>query len=293
MKLYCIVAQSAKAQNKESFQFLQEACAKRNLGFIALEANSFDYAQDLTAVLETPSLLYRLTTTQAAATLEALLLRPGVTSLYQDEQVPLTRGFPWSAALRLERAGLPIIPTIFNIGVDQASRLEHYAEKLGGFPLVLKATGGSHGASVLRVDSIESLRSVLGFVAGGNQGTFVLRKFIHAATHLRMVVIGDKVADAIRYLPQPGDFRTNAVAVPQVEAYPRPAENEHYFDLAVRAVQALRLEFGGVDLLLDEKGDAFIAEVNFPCNFARNQLNTGADVAGMIVDYLLAKSQAA
>ena len=63
------------------------------------------------------------------------------------------------------------------------------------------------------------------------------------------------------------------------------------FALAERAVAALGLEFGGVDILVDEQGTATIAEVNFPCNFARNQMNTGTDVAGLLVDHLMAKSQ--
>ena len=218
-------------------------------------------------------------------------MQEGVASLYIDSANLYRRMFPWSATERLSRADLPIIPTVLNVGKGQDEHLASYVEKLGGFPVILKGSGGSHGASVLRLDSMESLRSVLGYVASDKTTLFALRKFIHAATHLRMVVIGNQVVDAIRYFPQPDDFRTNAVATPKVEPYAQTGENQQYFDLAAAAVKALGLEFGGVDLLVDEKGDAYIAEVNFPCNFARNQMNTGFDVAGAIVDHLLAKTQ--
>lgn len=290
MKLYCILTSLKKAYNKEAFEYLKQATESRGLEFVVLESEAFDYGQDMAQAIETPSLLYRLGTTQHAAMLEALLVREGVTTLYGNPQMLFMRGFPWSGALRLQAAGLPIIPTVFNVAKGQEDRLQGYVDQLGGFPIILKASGGSHGSSVLRIDSLESLKSVLGFVTSSTEGNFVLRKFIHNATHLRMVVVGDTVADAIRYLPQPGDFRTNAVDVPQVEAYVQTSENAHLFDLAVRGVQALGLEFGGVDLLLDADGNATIAEINYPCNFARNQMNTQVDVAGKIVDYLLAKA---
>ncbi|HYH74651.1 MAG TPA: hypothetical protein VD735_01690 [Candidatus Saccharimonadales bacterium] len=292
MKFYCIITSYDKPYNKQSFAYLQEAATARGLEFVVLESDRFDYAQDMQQALETPCILYRLSVSQQAGMLEVQLLRPGVTTLYRDSYAAMVRAYPWGNALRLQAAGLPIIPTVFNLVKDQEDRLPAYVAQLGGFPVILKAAGGSHGASVLRLDSEESLRSVLGFVTANTDAHFVLRKYIHDATHLRMVVVGDTVADAIRYLPQPGDFRTNAVSVPEVEAFPATADNAHLFELAVQATQALGLDFGGVDLLLEADGAATIAEVNFPCNFSRNQMNTGVDVAGMIVDHLIAKSAA-
>jgi RimK family alpha-L-glutamate ligase len=291
MKFYCIASSEKKNHNQECVNFLQQACERRGLEFIQLDAATFDYGKDRTTMIETPSIVYRIVTTKSAALLEALLVRDGVATLYSDPAVLYRRMFPWGALERLERASLPVIPTVLNVSMSQDEHLAGYIEKLGGFPVILKGSGGSHGASVLRLDSMESLRSVLGYVTSDKTTLFALRKFIHAATHLRMVVVGDKVVDAIRYFPQPDDFRTNAVATPKVEPYARTDENERYFAVAAEAVKALGLEFGGVDLLIDEAGEAYIAEVNFPCNFARNQMTTGFDVAGAIVDHLFAKTR--
>src|SRR5690606_11342841 len=105
----------------------------------------------------------------------------------------------------------------------------------------------------------------------------VLRQFIHDARHIRVVVVGDRAVDAIEYAPQPNDFRTNAVAVPQVTKF-ELGESPEIGELSERAVAAAGLGFGGVDVLLQPDGRFFVAEVNFPCNFARNQLNTGVDI---------------
>lgn len=118
---------------------------------------------------------------------------------------------------------------------------------------------------------------------------FVLRKFIANARHFRMVVIGDKVVDTIEYIAPDDDFRTNAVAVPQV--LPRNDASDDLKRIAAHATNALGLEFGGVDVLIDTEGNAYIAEVNFPCNFARNQMCTGTDIAGQMIDYLVAKAE--
>lgn len=289
MKFYCIRGAHKAPHNEEAFNYLREACQQRGIEFVVLAVDDFDFSIDFSQTLETPSMLYRLGLGGQALLLEALLLKDGVATLYGTSESLFARGFEWGAVIRMQKTGLPVIPTIYNVNAAHDGHLVGYAEKLGGFPIILKAAGGSHGSAVMRIDSLESLRSVVGFVADRENARFVLRKFIPEARHIRLVVIGDKVADAIRYLPQANDFRTNAVSVPQVEAFPRTVETEYIFSIAERAVKELGLEFGGVDVLVDPEGNAYIAEINFPCNFARNQMNTGVDIAGMIVDYLMSK----
>lgn len=288
MKFYCLIVNDEQKTSK-SYEYLEQAVRARNVEFVPIVADTFDHGQDMQRALETPSILYRIGTGKRAMLLESLLVRPGVTTFYSDIRPLFMRG-TWGPTVVQQNAGLPVIPTIFNIDRTQEEKFADYVERLGGFPVVLKSSGGSHGSGVMRVDSLESLRSVVGFTAPGRPGEFALRKYIHDATHLRLVVIGDQVVDAIRYLPQPGDFRTNAVAVPQVEAYPRTDKNSKYFELAVKTVAVEGLEFGGIDLLVTPDGTAYIAELNFPCNFSRNQMNTGIDVAGAMVDYLVTKA---
>lgn len=290
MKFYCIVEDAHRRPNKKCCQFLAAACQQRDIEFVQLESAKFDYSQDMAAFVDTPCIMYRLAGGRRTALLEALLQREGVANLYSSPESLFARAFGWGDEIRLQQAGLAAMPTIFNVGGADGESLTAYVERLGGFPVVLKATGGSHGSSVMRLDSLESLRSVVGYVGRPSDARFALRKYISGARHIRLVVVGDRVVDAIRYLPQPGDFRTNSVATPSVEVYQREDSTAYVFELAERAVATLGIEFGGVDVLIDERGEAVIAEVNFPCNFSRNQAATGTDIAGALVDHLVAKA---
>lgn len=286
MKFYCIIRSQENITNPDTYRLLQDACRERSIEFIALEADKINYSK-VDDLVVTGSLLYRLAGGARPALLEALLSGKVVT-LRRDISALLSRGFAWGSAIRLKHAGLPIIPTIFNISRLHDDNLLDYVETLGGFPIVLKSSGGSHGAGVMVIDSIRSLRSVLDYVSSDKSSDLVLRQYIHNARHLRLIVLGDQVVDSIEYRPQPNDFRTNAVEVPQVDKLADVPQD--ILSDAIASVATQGLEFGGVDVLIDEGGDHYIAEVNYPCNFARNQMNTGVDIAGKMLDYLLKKA---
>lgn len=286
MKFYLIIRKANDISNRDTYDQLKQAVTSRGLELVELESNSFDYAHGLEAI-ETPSVVYRLARGKRAAFLEVMLATKGVVGLYGDINSLMTRSFTWGSAFRMQSAGLPIIPTVFNVSKNEDSRLAKYVEELGGFPVIVKSSGGSHGEGVMKVDSITSLRSIIGFITDDKSDEIVLRKFIANARHLRLVVLGDQVIDTIEYNTQPDDFRTNAVDIPSVIA--RNDIDQATKDIAIKSVQALGLEFGGVDILVDEQGVAYAAEVNFPCNFARNRQATDTDIAGMMVDYLKKK----
>lgn len=288
MIFYCIVRSEENIINRDVFRLLKEACQTKGLDFVLLETDKIDYSSIRDHIVP-GSLLYRIAGGARPSLLEALL-DDKVATLRQDTTALLARSFSWGSAIRLEQANIPIIPTIFNVNRFHDAQLAGYVDKLGGFPTILKSAGGSHGAGVMILDSLASLRSVLDFISDKSTGDLVLRKYIHSARHLRLIVLGDEVIDAIEYKPQPNDFRTNAVHVPEVEK--RNDIDPEIQKNAVRAVSTLGLEFGGVDVLIDKDGKHFIAEVNHPCNFARNQMNTGFDVAGAMLDYLTQKQEA-
>lgn len=287
MKFYCIIRSEQNIVNPDTYRLLQEACRARSIEFIPLETDKIDYSKTDDLVVS-GSLLYRLAGGTRPALLEALLSDKVVT-LRKDISALMAREFAWGSAIRVKQAGVPIIPTIFNVSRLHDSHLLQYVESLGGFPVVLKSSGGSHGAGVMVIDSIRSLRSVMDYVSDATSADLVLRQYIHNARHLRVVVLGDQVVDCIEYRPQPNDFRTNAVQVPQVDKVEEVPEEIAAH--AVAAVTAQGLEFGGVDVLIAEDGQHYIAEVNHPCNFARNQMNTGVDIAGNMIDYLCAKAE--
>jgi glutathione synthase/RimK-type ligase-like ATP-grasp enzyme len=191
-----------------------------------------------------------------------------------------------SPPLVLQRAGVPVPRTIFCATADRAV-LRGYVERLGGFPVVVKFLGRSRGIGVLRADSHAALFSLLDFAL--DQGASpLLCSYIAGAVHWRVVVIGGRAVAAYRNQNEEDDFRTYAsddVHDYTAQVAPRLGR------IAVRATQALGLEMGGVDVLEDPAGRRYVLEVNFPCFFAQAQLVAGVDVAGMMVDYLLAKAE--
>lgn len=287
MKFYCIVKRTEDVDKQLSSQYLKAAVEAMGHEFVVLAANDFDYVKDLDKI-EVPSMMYRVGIGARTSMLEVLLQRKGVVGFHKDTQTLMAHRFPWGDAVRLQHLGMPNIPTVFNVSGNEDARLSEYVEYLGGFPVIVKAAGGSHGVGVMKVDSLESLRSVIGFISNEYSAEIALRQFIHDARHIRVVVVGDTVADIIEYNPQRDDFRTNAVSVPSV--VDRNDLEEKYRRIAVDAVTALDLEFGGVDLLIDTSGNAYIAEINYPCNFARNQMNTHTDIAAKMVNYLYTKA---
>lgn len=285
-KFYCIVRAKDNIHNPEAYQFLQDASRKRNVEFVTLEANKFDYVGGLDDINER-DIVYRLGTGRRTAVLEALVSARGAKGPYENLSALLSRGFSWGSSIAMQGAGVPIIPTIFNISKNEMSRLSEYVEYLGGMPIIVKASGGSHGSGVMKVDSLDELNRQIDEIADEDASEFVLRKYIEEARHYRLVVLGDEVIDTIEYKMPPDDFRTNASAIPEVE--PRNDVSAETKDIAIRAVRASGVQFGGVDILIDQSGDPYVAEVNFPCNFARNQMCTGTDIAGKLVDFLLKK----
>jgi ribosomal protein S6--L-glutamate ligase len=115
----------------------------------------------------------------------------------------------------------------------------------------------------------------------------VMKEYINTTSTARLIVLGDAVIDSIEYRANQDDFRSNEGHKPNVF---RATFGNDVNDLAVRAVHALGLEFGGVDILLSDT-QPLVAEVNFPCFFRRCQMLTGTDISGMMVDYLVEKSK--
>ena len=114
----------------------------------------------------------------------------------------------------------------------------------------------------------------------------LLTAYIEDAVHWRVVVIGDRAVAAYQNCTEPDDFRTYARE--ELSDYVRPSFA--MADLSVRAVQTVRCEFGGVDILAQPDGRMYVLEANFPCYFPQAQLVAGVDIAGMMIDYLQRKA---
>lgn len=277
------IAFLASDKSKTTLSLLSKSCEQRNIEYIVLNPQqSTDLHQ-----LEDGDALYRVSDAfnYGFLELEYQLVTPNIATFYKDNN-SLLINHEENDSLILANKNIPVPKTAYFIPQDK-KELKKVAKSLGGFPLIIKSLGGSHGVGVMRVDSYPSLFSVADYLLSQKEGRFTLKEYIEGKSSARLIVLGDQVIDSIEYRASNDDFRSNEGNKPNVfEA----SFDKNVNDLAVEAVHSLGLEFGGVDILFSEKGP-LVAEVNFPCFFPRCQLLTGTDISGMMIDHLVKKSE--
>jgi glutathione synthase/RimK-type ligase-like ATP-grasp enzyme len=173
------------------------------------------------------------------------------------------------------------------VASTEQTLLDSFVERLGGFPVVLKVPGGEGGLGVMRVDGMVTLVSLVDYLVRAQGHVPLLSAYIPDAVHHRVIVVGDQAVASYENPIRDGDFRSIPSLEP--EAYSgtvAPALGQ----IAVAATRAERLAFAGVDLIVHPTGRVYVLEVNYPCYFAQATLGGGIDVAGRMVDYLVARA---
>jgi hypothetical protein len=261
---------------KERLELLKKACKKLKVPFKALDPQTFDFSKP--SPVKKGDIVYRTSRGKLLRFFEDYIVRQGCVTFYRD--VIFHKPDPFF----LEKNNIPVPKTVFPVTGDR-KLLAGYVKALGGFPIILKALGGTRGMGVIKIDSFSALKSMAEFLLGQGK-LFVLKQFLPVKTSARFIVLGGSVIGSIEYVATDHDFRTNSAKNLKVKAkkYPKSLQ-----DLAVRATQAMGWEFGGVDILI-HKGKPYVTEVNFPCNFVRAQNVLKQDIALQMVRYLRDKS---
>lgn len=275
-----LVTTGFSANTLERAALLEAACQQRGIACVVLESTTADRVT--LPALQPGDALYNAT--RGGVRLEETLWRPGVATFYAGEVLPHAHQDSTRWIAGHTRAGLAQPRTVAHATADRAL-LTRYVEYLGGFPVVVKAAGGTLGTGVMRADSWPALLSLADhLVATGTD--FILREYLDGAAVARLMVVGERVVGSLVYDNLPNDFRTNAAPElhPRLIQYPPELEA-----LAVASVWSVGAEMGGVDVLLDKQGQPYLLEMNMPCGFVTFP-KLGIDVPGMLVDYLIAKA---
>jgi len=243
---------------------------------------------------EQGSLLYRVSVSRKAAIMESMLmlLHPGIfTAIY----IPALLQLPSQQYRELceqMAQGLQIIPTLI---IDETwqqldiQSLDKRIAKMGGFPIVVKMLGLSHGAGVRKVDNLDDLQAILMQLPPEKYGSIV-RKYLADYRHYRLIVIEDSVVAALEYHKPVDDFRTNATGEPIISAVSVEELQDEVVRLALDGVRLRSSILGGVDILIDQTDNmAYLAEVNVPCNYARAEGPTNIDISRQLLDAMLRK----
>jgi RimK family alpha-L-glutamate ligase len=184
----------------------------------------------------------------------------------------------------LQEAGLPTPETVVCEGAAEAMTA---IAAMGD--VILKPLFGSMGHGMVRVSdpdvafrvvrSLEQLRIVF----------YVQRVVDHGGRDVRVFVIGGRVLAAIERRAPDGHWRTNVSLGGAARPFELPRSWEQ---LALRAAAAIGADYAGVDLLPSSDGTVFVLEVNGIPGWQGLAQATGIDVAGAIVEHLVARVRA-
>jgi RimK family alpha-L-glutamate ligase len=183
----------------------------------------------------------------------------------------------WTSAI-LERAGLATPETVACERADDAFTAFH---AMGD--VVVKPLFGSMGLGMSRV-SDEDMAWRVFRVIETVRGVYYLQRFVpHGGRDIRAFVVGERVLGAIERRAE--GWRTNFSRGGRAAPFTLPPA---WAELALAAARAVGAEYAGVDLLPAEDGTVYVLEVNGIPGWEGLQGATGMDVAGAIVDQLLA-----
>jgi ribosomal protein S6--L-glutamate ligase len=175
--------------------------------------------------------------------------------------------------VKLSQAGLPVPASGYTRDFKDYPRLV----KQLGYPLIVKSTRMGKGVSVFKIDTEKDF---LGFVdqcqeEGKVAKNFLLQKFIDYEIDLRILIIGQKIF-TMRRIPATGEFRANFSLGGRVEGYDLDEKGRK---LALRALKAIGLSVGGVDMLITKDDQRFFLEVNHTAGFVGMEKATGQNIA--------------
>ena len=264
-----------------STSIIYEACEARDVELVIHDAPSFVFEPETRA---TPGdMLFRPAVSAAAMRVEQFLYQPGVATFYRSRN-----GIFWNCNDTVNlfaSEGIPIPRTFYMTQTDRPI-LDFYVDQLGGFPVILKVMGHSRGVGVMKVDSVESLYSVVDYLNASGQMP-ILCAYIDDAVHWRCTVVGDRVVAAYINPKDENDFRTYGTDDPD-EVF--SSVNEELEEIALETTRILDVELGGVDILRHDSGRCYVLECNFPCYFGHAQEVGGIDVGGAMLDFLIDKA---
>lgn len=180
----------------------------------------------------------------------------------------------------LQQAGLPVPPTIMTRNREKALAWAE-AEFSRGHTVVSKPLFGAQGEGVRWHRETTSLECLV--PAGG---VFYLQRYVGQlpARDVRVLVVGGRAVAAMIRIGAEGEWRTN---IAQGACCEPALLTPQFRQLAERAVAALEMDYGGVDLIFDENGQPWILEVNGIPAWRGLQRVSPLDITALLVDDFL------
>lgn len=178
----------------------------------------------------------------------------------------------------LDHYGIPVPKTVV---VRNGDDLKGAVKFLGGFPVILKTPVGSYGNGVTIVESMRALKSVITW----DQPLYLLQQFVKFSRgrDIRIFVVNGRVVASMMRSAKKGEFRSN-IELGGVGRVVKITDEE--VSIALRSLQALDLQYGGVDIIRGKDGPV-VLEVNSNPGFKALEKATGENVAKSIIEYAI------
>ncbi len=172
---------------------------------------------------------------------------------------------------------LPSIPTILYRG-EMTENLEEAISRLGGKDqkYILKMNRGNQGIGVNFLESKKSLQSVLETFHAMKDQRFLIQPFIPHKKEWRIFIVKGEVIACIEKTIAKEDFRGNAKRSSGKILKKLPTQLEK---IANSAFLASGLDYAGIDLLLSDKGEILLLEVNPIPGFEQAEELSGKNIA--------------
>jgi len=183
--------------------------------------------------------------------------------------------------IKLSLAKVPVPETRY---LRDFSKYMAAAEELG-YPVVVKSARMGKGTNVFK---LESEGALFRFVKESRKEKkeakgFIMQEFIPYKYDLRCLIIGRDVF-TMRRIPREGEFRANFSLGGAVEVFNLDTEGEK---LAQKALGAVDMSVGGVDILITEDNKRYILEVNHTAGFVGMEKATGKNIGALYVEHAI------
>lgn len=154
-----------------------------------------------------------------------------------------------------------------------------------GFPLVGKSSFGSLGNGVFLIENEDILRKT---EENLKYKPHLYQKYISSSKgkDVRVIVVGKKAVGAMLRKNE-NDFRSNIGGGGRGEKIDLSAD---FARVAERAAEILQLDYCGVDILIGEKGEPILCEVNSNAFFTGFEKVTGVNVAKAYAEYIFGEA---
>jgi len=185
--------------------------------------------------------------------------------------------------LVLQQRNLPMPRTYLSATIQAAKDV---LSKMN-YPIIMKFPQGTQGKGVMFADSFASASTILDALDALNQ-PFLIQEYVETeSTDIRLIVVGDKVAAAMKRKGRGVDKRANIHAGGAGEPFVPDAYTEK---IAVDAAKSLGADICGVDILEGPTGPLII-EINISPGLQGITDATKVDVADRIARYLYDKTK--